>query len=120
MAQRKHTAVLHIFLGFDSRQWLGDCTSRWQCWAVILHHHPTMLTVERLAMCSTRGGSEEMYIRSIFASAMQIRKIPLWIYNLKDTSPEIQNRGSGPKIGLVNVSAHKTFFNKAQKEMAVI
>ena len=67
-----------------------------------------MLTVKRLAMGSTRGGSQGMYI--IFASAKQIRQIPLWIWNLKETSPEIQNRGSGPKIGLVNVSAHKTFF----------
>ena len=60
-------------------------------------------------MCSTRGGSQEMYIT--FASAMQIRQNP------EETSPEIQNRGtSGPKIGHVNVSDNKTLKKKPKQK----
>ena len=57
-----------------------------------------MLSIKRLATCTTRGGSqEEMYIT--FASTMWIRQNPLWIWNPEETSPEIQNRGtSGPQI----------------------
>ena len=66
-----------------------------------------MLSIKRSATCSTRGGSQEMYIT--FASAMWIRQNPLWLWNPEETSPEIQNRGtSGPKIGHVNVSDKKT------------
>ena len=62
-----------------------------------------MLSAKRLAMCSTRDGSQEMYIT--FAVAMQIRQNTLWLWNPEETSPEIQNRGtSGSKIGHVNVS----------------
>ena len=42
--------------GFKSR--LGDCAGRWRHWAIMLNCCPTMLTIERLAMCSTRGGSQ--------------------------------------------------------------
>ena len=64
---------------------------------------PTMLS----AMCSTRGGSQGMYIT--FASAMRTRQNPLWLWNPEETSPEIQNRGtSGLKIGHVNASDKKT------------
>ena len=45
-----------------------------------------MLSVKRLATCSTRGGSQEMYIT--FASAMRIRQNPLWLWNPEETSPE--------------------------------
>ena len=38
-----------------------------------------------------------------FASAMQIRQNPFWLWNPEETSPEIQKRG-GPKIGHVYVS----------------
>ena len=38
---------------------------------------PLLLSVKRLATCSTRGGSQEMYIA--FASAMRIRQNPLWL-----------------------------------------
>ena len=48
-----------------------------------------------------------------FAFAMQIRQNPLWLWNLEETSPEIQNRGtSGPKIGHVNVSDKKNLKKK--------
>ena len=50
-------------------------------------------------MCSTRGGSQEMYIT--FASAIRIRQNPLWLYM----------GTSGPKIGHMRVSAN--FFLKA-------
>ena len=79
--------------------------------------HPAMLSVKRSATCSTRGGSQEMYIT--FASAMRIRQNPLWLWNPEETSPEIQNRGtSGPKIGHVNVSDKKTLKKKKKKMMA--
>ena len=55
---------------------------------------------QEVGMCSTRGGSEGMYIT--FASAMRIRQSPLWLWNPEETSPEIQNRGiSGPPKGHV-------------------
>ena len=84
--------------GFDSRPRLGECTGRWWHWAIVLNCHPTMLTIKRLAIYSPRGGSHGMY--NAFASAMQIRQNPLWLWNLEYTSPDIQNRDiSSPKIG---------------------
>ena len=54
-------------------------------------------------MCSTKGGSWEMYIT--FASTMRIRQNQFWLLSLEEMSPEIQNRDtSGLKIGHVNVS----------------
>ena len=67
-----------------------------------------MLTIKRLTMCSTRGGSRGMYI--MFTCTMQIGQPTLW--NPKEKSPEIQNRGtSGPKIGHVNLSAKNILKN---------
>ena len=64
-----------------------------------------MLSFQRLAMCSTRGGSQWKYIT--FASAIWIRQNPLWFWNPEEMSPEIPNRGiSYPKIGHVNVSVN--------------
>ena len=86
----------HSDPGFDS-----GCSHCWKYpWARYEPgQRPTMLTVKRSAMCITRVGSRGMYIT--FASAMRwIRQNPLWLWNPKDMSPEIQNRGtSGPKIG---------------------
>ena len=48
-----------------------------------------MLSVKRLAMCSTRGRSQGMYIT--FASAVRIRQNPLWPWN-PEMLPEIQKR----------------------------
>ena len=67
------------------------------------------MAVKSLAGCSTRGGSPGMHIT--FASAMQIRLKPLWLWNPDETSLEIQNRGTScPRIGHVNVTVKKTFF----------
>ena len=78
-----------------------------------------MLSVKRSATCSTRGGSQEMYIT--FASAMRIRQNPLWLWNPEETSPEIQNRGtSGPKIGHVNVSDKKTLKKKKKRVEGIL
>ena len=98
--------MLCTWLVFDSRPMFIECTSRWQHWAVILNCCPTVLTVKRLAMCSTRGESLGTYIT--FASKMWIRQNPLWLWKPEEISPEIQKRGtSGPKIRHVNVSGQK-------------
>ena len=76
---------------------------------------PQCCLVKRLATCSTRGGSQEMYIT--FSSAMWIRQNPLWLWNPEETSLDIQNRGtSGLKIGHVNVSDKKTKKKKDKKK----
>ena len=62
---------------------------------------------QEVGRCSTRSGSQRMYITSAYT--MQRRQNPLWLWNPEETSPEIQNRGvSGSKIGHVNVSAENT------------
>ena len=72
-----------------------------------------MLSIKRSATCSTSGGSQGMCIT--FASTVQIRQNPLWLWNQEETSPEIQKRGtSGPQIGHVNVSDKKPLKNKKQ------
>ena len=69
------------------------------CWAIVLSCHPTMLAMKRLAICSTRSGSEGIYIT--FISANQIGQ---------SRGDITKNRKQGyqcPKIGHVNVSAKK-------------
>ena len=66
-----------------------------------------MLSIQKLATCSTRGEFQGMYYIT-FTWAMWIRQNLFWLWNTEETSPEIQNRGSnGPKIGHVNVSDKK-------------
>ena len=57
-------------------------------------------------MCSTRGGSQEMYIT--FASAMRIRQNHSGFETQRRRHQKSKNRGTiGPKIGHVNVSDKK-------------
>ena len=60
---------------------------------------PAMLSAKRSAMCSTRGGSEGMYIT--FASAMWISKIEptLALKPRGDVTRNSKQGTSGPKIG---------------------
>ena len=70
---------------------------------LFLWHHNTSCLMwgsgrQEVGTSSTRGGSQEMYIKFAFSKTMQVRRNPLWIWNPEETSPEIQNRGtSGPK-----------------------
>ena len=60
-----------------------------------------------------------MYIT--FTFAMWIRKNPLWLWNLEETSPEIQNRGTiGQKIGHVNVSDKKNLYKKLGQQLGPV
>ena len=91
--------------------WVRLQAKDWGVWQVVVilgHCCPTMLTINKLAMYSTRSGSQGMYIT--FTSTTWIRQNPLWFWDTEEKSPKNQNRGtSAPKIGHVNVSAKKTF-----------
>ena len=98
---------------FDSRPRLGECTSRWQNWAIILNCHPTMLTIKRTAMCSTRAlvHLTGCTLHSPSQFTMWIRQNPLWLWNPEEMSPEIQNKcTSGPQK--LSKSLSKDFFLK--------
>ena len=80
----------------------------WGAHLVMLGHcQPTMLNVKRLATCSTRGGSREVYIT--FASTIQIRQNPLWLWNPEEASPEIQIRGISVAHVTVGKNRLKTY-----------
>ena len=72
-------------------QGLASSVDRW-CWAVVLSHCPTTLTIKRLAKCSIRGGSKGMYIKPTFASAMPIRE-PTLASNLRGDVTRNPKRG---------------------------
>ena len=76
-----------------------------------------MLTVKRLVLFSTRGGSQLMYI--IFASVIRIRQNPLFETQRRH---QIQNRGtSGPNIEHMYVSAKNILkFKKKQSWVLLI
>ena len=70
-----HAAVNMAGVTVQARAW----GVHWQ--VAMLGHRlkllPTLLNINRLAMCSTRAGSLELYIT--FATAMQIWQNPLWL-----------------------------------------
>ena len=77
-----HTHCTHVLqevkvtyihtIGVDSKSRFGECADRWWRWAIVLYHRPTMLTFKRLALCSTRGVSQGVYI--IFPPAIWIKQ----------------------------------------------
>ena len=68
-------------------------------------HCSTMPAVKRLAVCTTRCGSQEINIT--FTSTMQIRLNPSLAFETQRRRRQKSKTGgaSGPKIGHVNVSA---------------
>ena len=69
---------------------------------------PTMLSVKRLAMCSTRGGFQGMYIT--FTSINANKAEPTLALNPRGDITRNPKQGTnGPKIGHVNVSDKKKF-----------
>ena len=69
---------------------------------------------QEIGTCSTRDGSQGMYI-TFTSTKKSIRQNPLWLWNPKEMSPEIQNWGtSGPQKRQVSA---KNFFVKKKKKV---